>query len=279
MLSIPASVFGQANRKIDEKKIAKLQSTVDDQKSVYRQSLQTARVDLILEIGKFIDYVETASGVAPDLRVAILKELRSAKASFENDSRFAPIPALQGVYRKFAIQISEKYWELMRNCDQLRNALPSGDSRIAAVDREIETLSDEYTRYDSLKPGSNWVGYRSDFKMPPRMEINPAKIGQIGMFRKVQDSPVKADFELKIEQRKGRHFTGLISMFDRSFQAHVEGTYDGVNLEMKMVKMKRGAERYFEYAGELVGVAGLLNMQGIKTNNAATAGMVQLTLK
>ena len=157
-------------------------------------------------------------------------------------------------------------------------ALPSGDSRLATLDREIETLSEEFTRYYSLKPGSHWIGYRSDFKMPPRMEINPAKIGQIGMFRKVQDNPVKADFELKIGQRKGRRFTGLISQFDRSFQAQVEGTYDGIHLEMKMVKMKRSAERYFEYAGELVGVAGLLNMQGIKTNNAATVGMIQLTL-
>lgn len=48
--------------------------------------VQIGCVDLILAIGKFIDYVETAPDVASDLRVAILKELRSAKATFEKDN-------------------------------------------------------------------------------------------------------------------------------------------------------------------------------------------------
>lgn len=282
LVVLPATAFAQkssTSTKAREAKFSKLEAKVGELETDYYQTCETAKAQLIDRMGKFINYCEDMPGLAVDVRLNILQELREARTAIEKRNSFTAIPAFQGIYLEFAKAIASKYWPLTGELDKLRSALSTGDARRDDVDKRILKLSEHYTSFDSLKVGSQWTGYRCDFKMPARFEIDPAKIGQAGMFRKVQDNPVNIDFGLRIEKRTGSKFSGVASQEGGRFQANVEGVYDGVNLKMWMVSMKKGAERRFEYAGQLVGGCGCLQMQGLKVNKAFTVGTIYMTLK
>ncbi len=231
-----------------------------------------------MKMDNFIAYVDKMPGIAVDLRLNVVQEMREAKTSFDKENSFTAIPAYQGIYQRFAVLRREKYLVLLQALEKLRTELPAEDGRRALLEKRVTDVSEHYAQYDSLKVGSQWVGYRSDFKMPPRTEIDPAKFGQIDMFRKVQEKPVNVAFGLKIETRDGPKFSGVVSQ-NKGFKAAVEGIYDGVNLKMAMVRMLKGAKRDFQYEGQLVGGMGVLAMQGFKINDAFTVSTIYLTLK
>ena len=280
--TVDSTGFSQTTRKSSkakESKIAQLESRVDELEADYYQTCKTAKVDLIESMDEFIAYVDKMPGIAVDVRLNALTELRAAKTSFDKNNSFTAIPAFQGIYQRLAGSRRNRYLVLIEAFDKLRVEFPAGDGRRDSLEKRVTTVSEHYTLFDSLKLGSKWTGFRSDFKMPPRLEITPAKMGQIEMFRKVQDRPVNVDFGLKIEKRNGKQFSGVVSQDSGHFQAEVDGVYDGVDLEMWMVRMKKGAERKFQYTGQLVGGSGFLYMQGFKTNKAFTAGTIYMSLK
>ena len=96
------------------------------------------------------------------------------------------------------------------------------------------------------------------------------------MLTKIKNDKVQVEFTFEVTKREGAFVEGIIAQNEGRFKAVVRGTYDGINLAIKMVRMKRGAERYFEYQGEVIGNLGLVALQGIKTNKVATTGRIFL---
>ena len=275
----PASALAQKNRKSKQLSLPELESKADEAESDYYQTCAMAKTEVLEGIDGFVKYVDTAPGFAVDIRYSAKEELREAKNAFESQNRFTAIPALQGVYQRFAKTINPKYYAALDGLEKLRTAVPSGDARLAVIENRVTKLSDHYTAYDSLKAKSTWNGYRCDFQMPPHLEVNPAKIGKPGMFRVVQNTPASIEFSLWIEKRAGRAFEGVITQGGGKFKAKVQGEYDGLNLQMKMVQVIKGAHRDFQYAGTLVGGSALLGMQGFTTKKQFTQGAIFMTLK
>ncbi len=218
---LPQTLSAQSSKKqgkANESKISKQEAKVAEVEKDYYDSAETAKADLLARMDSFISYVSDAPGIAVDLRVTILDDLREAKSAFDKYSRFTAIPAFQGIYQNFAITLGKKYWSLMTEMDKLRSEYPAGDKRCEALEKRVKTLSDHYTHFDSLKPGSKWNGYRSDFKMPPRMELNPQKMGRSGCFERSRTHRSMSSFLYRLRNETVQNFQGSFLKMKGSFK-------------------------------------------------------------
>ena len=142
--------------------------------------------------------------------------------------------------------------------------------------KQVDQHREETSEFDSLKVGTKFVGYRCDFDWGPVRRIEySSQVGAL-MLTKIKNDKVQVEFTFEVTKREGAFVEGIIAQNEGRFKAVVRGTYDGINLAIKMVRMKRGAERYFEYQGEVIGNLGLVALQGIKTNKVATTGRIFL---
>jgi hypothetical protein len=208
-------------------------------------------------------------------RAAMLKELREAKDAFEKNQKLTPSPLMQNTYAQYIVAVRASYYSLLARYDQATQLIPAGDNQRETLEKEVAQLTVEVNRIDMLQPGKIWRGFRSDVKPPPRLVPNGIWMRQ---WHIEQDKAVNVDFNFKVTKRQGNRFVGEVSQSGGGFIAEVQGTFDGVNLEMAMTQMIRGEPRQFEYSGQVVGSLGFLTMQGIKTDGNATAGNIVIEL-
>lgn len=208
-------------------------------------------------------------------RATIQKDLRFAREAFDRDRTLRPIPELQPAYATYILTVRKSYYGLLAKYERALRLLPSSDERKAPLEEEVADLARTVNRLDLFQPGRTWLGYRADFNAGPHAE--PDATGR--RYRLVPDQPVNVEFTLRVDSRKGDTFEGEITQNGGAFRAEVHGTFDGVNLRMKMVRMLHGAPRQFEYAGRVVGSLGMLNLRGIKADGKYTEGEVALQLR
>lgn len=215
----------------------------------------------------------TASNWSVDVRNAVARQLEEAKASFEEDGALEKIPALQRTYVAYIVASLRAYSKLMKAYDLAMKSVPREDSRYKELQSEIEEYAREINSTDALQVGSVWKGYRSDFGWGPGYKVEKGEDSVLRL-TKFRNDRVDVTWQLEIKKRQGRQIEGEISQRDKRFLALVKGTFDGVNLKLKMTRMLKGADRYFEYSGQVAGNLGRLALRGRKTNSALTTGMI-----
>lgn len=264
---------GSRNRRAAS--LSQAMSRLEKDKSAFEAAKQGAMRRVSAEFGALIKGVQQSDDIEITDRGALLKELRDAKAEFESNQKLTPSPLLQNVYAAYIVAVRARYYALLNGYEQALALMPVADERRAGLEKEVDQLSGEVNRLDMLQPGKTWRGYRSDVKPPPRLVPNGIWMRN---WHIVQDKAVNVDFSFKVTSRKGGRFLGQISQSGGGFIGAVEGTFDGVNLAMKMTDTIRGEPRHFEYAGQVVGALGFLSLQGYKTDGNYTEGNVVIQL-
>ena len=87
------------------------------------------------------------------------------------------------------------------------------------------------------------------------------------------------EFTFTVKERKGKTILGEVTQSKRAFIADVEGTFDGAKLSLKMTKVTKGAQRYYEYEGEVAGSLGALRLAGTKSDGKAGQGQILMQVK
>ncbi len=226
----------------------------------------------------FDDLVAIADGSTqiPYLdRQSIVADLRQARKEFEKRGRFAKIPAMQGHYEAFVLAILTSYQRLMQKYQRVLTVLPKVDLRRDEFAKEIDDVTARVVKYDSLKKGTVFAGLREDFNWGPVKGF--VEYEDAIRLKRIKNGRVEAEIRLKITERNGTLIAGRLHQ--GGFVADIAGTYDGVNLNIKTVRLIKGNPRYFEYSGKLVGQIGILDLVGVKANSVGTTGRVVLELQ
>ena len=235
----------------------------------------------IIEKNKLVDLFDEAiksvrkSKMAVDIKAKVVADIKESKASFVDDGEFAKIPAFQDGYIEYVVKSKKAYATLMKAYDRALKRLPSGKQQ-ENVESELDGHFEEIRKLDSLKVGKTWVGFRMDNIRGPVFKEVADEYGQYLKLERVRNDKVDVDFTLRIDKRNGENVEGTISQNGGRFVGKVAGSYDGVSLNLAMTRMVRGAERYFEYSGEVVGNYGYLELRGRKTNGVLTTGRILL---
>ncbi|MEQ1830846.1 MAG: hypothetical protein ABL921_33165, partial [Pirellula sp.] len=145
-----------------EKQIAKL----DKAKADFDQALINLEHRLL---GRFDEaqQIVVSSEIPIDERTRIAKIIADAKYQFESKRRFSRIGFFQADYMAFAEELFKDHKKLLAEYDQTFKALPKKDPKITVLTSEIRDYHDAVHEYDSMKVGTTWVGYRSDFDWGP----------------------------------------------------------------------------------------------------------------
>jgi len=221
----------------------------------------------------------TASDFSIDERNRISQIILKAKNQFEESHEFSRIQFFQPDYMDFVSKLCNSYESLLKEYDSTCKQLPKKHPSIAILEKEIKKYREIVHDYDSMKPGTTWVGYRSDFNWGPVKTLVQKTPYAMAQFETIANPPVNVEFTIRIDERDGNAVVGTITQNNGAFKAIVEGTYDGINLNVVMTRMLNGKERFFSYSGQVVGVMGRLLLRGKKTNGVLTTGVITLQRK
>lgn len=253
-------------------KLEKLGTSKSAFETIYKAKIEALRQTF----DTLIATVNESKNLRQEDRDTIVTDLKKARDNFIEDGTFAKIPAMQEHYVDFVVNVLKGYSGLMADYQQVLRMLPQQDNRREEFNKEIEIATNRVAKYDSLKEGTEFVGYRSDFNW-----------GQVKGFvasedairlKRIRNAPVDAHIRFKIKKRIGNKLSGIVNQ-GGEFQAEIEGTYDGVILNIRVVNILKGNRRYFEYSGPVVGQIGQLKLAGVKTNGVATTGSIILQRK
>lgn len=255
-----------------EKKIVRVIEKLNKKKQQFDELRRGYRDEVKAVFDASINNVN-ASSWPVDVRTEVAGQLKQAKSSFVNDGKLEKIPAFQSTYVSYIGASLKAYAKLMKAFDAALKGIPENDERYKELQTEIKRYADDISKSDALQVGSVWKGYRSDLDWGPGYKV---KKGEDSVLRltKFRNDRVDVTWQLEIKKRQGSLIEGEISQRDKRFIALVQGTFDGVNLQLKMTRMLKGADRYFEYSGQVAGNLGQLALRGRKTNNALTTGTI-----
>ncbi len=209
-------------------------------------------------------------------RGVIVTGLKEAKEAFESFQEFTPLLPMQYPYYEYITKLRKGYYALRKRYTKTYKLLRPDDDRRVTLLEELNELADEANTWDAFQPGSVWQGFRQDFIPPPRVEFDPNEKKIAKRFRIVQDKAGSVDFTLRVLERQGDRIACEVSQSGGDFRAKAEGTFNGINLYLRITEMRRGPKRMFEYRGEIVGNLGQLSLRGIKINGGYGSGRIGL---
>lgn len=233
-----------------------------------------AKEELLAAFDKLDKSIESARPLAEADRAVMLTDVRAARAKVADENKMTPILAMHPAYVKFITTVRKSFRSVETAYSRaIRSS--TGPRRIELTE-ELVNLTESVNALDSLQVDQPWKGYRSDYRPAARIQPTPFSCRK---FRLVQDGNANVDFTLRVEKRRGNQIVAEVSQNNGAFVAEAAGTFDGLNLLLKMTRMRRGPDRYFEYQGQLVGGLGFLEMRGIKTDGNPGAGRIVLVLE
>jgi len=150
-------------------------------------------------------------------------------------------------------RIAVARWTLYQEYEKVNRRILDGKLKIVnenQIAQETLQFLKETEEIDKIKIGNTFRGFRHD----PMRNMN---------------MPI----ELKITERLGHEFKGRVSLNDGLGIFNVVGTVAGLQVTMKKLgPMEKGGERYFEYAGYIVGERILIKHQGVTAGRKITEG-------
>ena len=263
------STLQAGDSKLLTQKIAKLDKS--------KASFETVYAEQTLKLRTRFDELIAIVNNSPNLstvRAEIANDLAKARDEFIEDGMFAKIPALQPHYMEFVLSIFSGYTILMQDYREVLASLDKGDQRLGQYTNEVTATSERVAKFDSMKKGAVFVGYREDFNWGPVKGLVESE--DAIRLKVIKNGPVEALIKIEVTERNGNYIAAKLIQGKGQLIAAVNGTYDGVNLRLKFTDILKGKQRNFEYAGQVVGHMGQLQMGGVKANGVPTTGMITL---
>lgn len=212
---------------------------------------RTARNDWAKAIDSRIK--AASHGIGANQALQISQQLRALRTFGQG---YADVPTDDSVIdlsAQYYSRIAIARWSLYLEYEKLNRLILDGKIHLAnegEVVQETIAFMKQTEEADRIKAGNSFKGYRHD----PRLNMN---------------MPI----ELRIKERLGHQFSGKIILNNGDSSFNVVGTVAGLQVSMKKVGvMEKGKERYFEYAGFIVGDRLLVNHQGITAGKKLTEG-------
>ena len=115
-----------------------------------------------------IQLVERSVDLPADLRIQLRNKLTTARERFQYGSEYTPILSFEECYEAYAVASLKSHGRRMSDYERALKLLPKDDPRRKNLKEEFQAYSRELTNFDSLKVGTTFVGYRSDFDWTSR---------------------------------------------------------------------------------------------------------------